>query len=251
MHGGDRYTGKQVGAEFATRAEAVRELVAIAILLLRACVMGKTNSQTNREVIFRPLGDKDMQKSKLYAAENAFRWNLKKEGKLREFKTIEEMQGYVDRLLQRDYVRRRFFLDERNYFSGKHTLIHVRPGFGCRNAAARVGDVWTDHRTGERLTGKCVVMPEWSRNEVVLLHEVAHHLVGLDNEHNWPFVGGFVDLVQHMLGADAAKSLKGYLRRGKVRIFKPPVMPKLTPEQREAALANLQKAANRRAGGGG
>lgn len=118
---------------------------------------------------------------------------------------------------------------ERHY--GPRWRIVVKDGRGHRRATSTGGRLGT------------IQLPTWARMDWVILHEVAHnvttHRLGDDAAwHGWQFAGTYLALVQHYLGADAAKALKAEFRRKKVR-WTEPRSRTLSPEQAEAARARL------------
>jgi putative metallohydrolase (TIGR04338 family) len=137
------------------------------------------------------------QSGKLYAAEAlAFQKNS-------EDMSIKECQQYVNKVLKRNYI-------QRNYPTLKE--IVVLDGRGRRSACAT-------YRHGQWV----ICLPKWSRNEFIILHEIAHHLVGIGSKfaHDSYFATCLLDLTRNLLGREdaltlqAAFSYKGVKVRGK------------------------------------
>lgn len=138
------------------------------------------------------------------------------------FETLAECQKYVDRVL----ARKRLVGRMRSVRS-----ITVVDGRGGTSARA------SDH-FGE---GRKIALPSGMRSELVILHEIAHHVGGLGSRHNWQFADAFLALVREMMGVEAHNDLKAEFRQRKVR-FRKPVKRTLTPEQRQAAAERLVRA---------
>jgi putative metallohydrolase (TIGR04338 family) len=165
---------------------------------------------------------RDSQRQKVYDAEAET-----EHGK--RFTTVKECQIYVDRVLARKRLQTKL---------AKRVAIRitVHPGHGHRQATASfIGR--------ERV----IQAPIWARTELTLLHEIAHHVVGLSHHHDWEFCRVLLILVREMLGAETERHLKAGYRARKVR-FAPPRTRQLTPAQREAAVARLAAAREARAG---
>jgi putative metallohydrolase (TIGR04338 family) len=102
--------------------------------------------------------------------------------------TLKECQAFTNKVLARKYVKDTY---------GSISSITVLDGRGRRRACATY------------LYGKRVIkLPLWSRNEYVILHEIAHHLTRLDG-HKAEFASCLLDLVRHFLGKDSADALQG------------------------------------------
>lgn len=139
-----------------------------------------------------------------------------------------EVQAYIDRLLQRDYLQRHYDCSP----------ITVGPVTGHRCAMA--------YPPRSR-----VVFPKWSRCEKYVLHEVAHVLAwrryhrGTERSatyagHDWRFVATELDLVRNVMGAAVEKAFRAKCKEKKVRFrAKRPV----TDAQRAAWGKALEKAA--------
>lgn len=175
---------------------------------------------------------RDTQRSKVYAAEAVLPHGL-------QFPTILDCQAYVNRVLADAWFLRTF----------GHHAIEVRHGGGSSSARA----------VGTRL----IQLPLWARHQRTILHEIAHCIRPLDGwakgAKTWSaLVGGkaggwrgypihthhaghgreyahtYLMLVQHFMGADAARQLRASFRLKGVKFTAKRV---LSPAQREALRA--------------
>jgi putative metallohydrolase (TIGR04338 family) len=124
------------------------------------------------------------QLGKLYAAESlAFKKNS-------EDMSLEKCQQYINKVLNRSYVKR-------NYPTLK--TIVVLDGRGRRSACAT-------YRNGQW----AICLPKWARNEFVILHEIAHHLVGINSQfsHDSYFATCLIDLIRNVIGREEAMTLQ-------------------------------------------
>jgi putative metallohydrolase (TIGR04338 family) len=165
---------------------------------------------------------RDSQRSKLYAAEHAIPGG-------KRYTTVAECQAFVDSVLDRKLVQRHYpsAMDERWYHDGRHYRIEVRDGRGHRNATGCAGT-------------RIIQAPKWARSQRVLLHEMAHVLVGQGvAAHGWEFAGCYAFLVRQVMGKEAEAKLLASFKARKVRWRKPRAGRTLTPDQREAAVERL------------
>jgi putative metallohydrolase (TIGR04338 family) len=114
----------------------------------------------------------------------------------RKFGEIESVQRYADAVLALDWVRR----------AAPH-----RAGVRVR-VRARAGATRAEY---EELTGTIAVPPHavggrWAMRELVVLHELAHHL-SPGGEHGPPFVAVLIELVDGLLGSEAGFLLRSAL----------------------------------------
>lgn len=112
----------------------------------------------------------------------------------RRFGDLRATQGYIDRVLALRWVRR----------SWPRAALPVRTRERAGSGQAhyeRAGAVMAvpTHRTGSG----------WALRELVILHELAHHL-GADDEvpHGGAFVGRLIELVDGVVGPEAALLLR-------------------------------------------
>ncbi len=103
--------------------------------------------------------------------------------------SIEDCQRYVDHVVRDSWFQRRW---------GQRTIVvHWKAGGPA---------------TGSFGGGR-VALPPWSRNEGVILHEIAHNLTtGNVAAHGPEFVGIMLALVGHFMGAEAAARFRATLK---------------------------------------
>jgi putative metallohydrolase (TIGR04338 family) len=146
---------------------------------------------------------RDFQASKVQRAESHVN-----EGERLE--TVSEMQAWIDKIISSRWWKNRSEID----------YIRVMPGRGCRNALA----------TQSIMKGRWVhtiKMPIWSRSQLVILHEICHHLT--DPNGNWEmtvaphgreFCSSLVALVKRWMGNETAKKLREAYRNNRVKTRK-------------------------------
>lgn len=157
---------------------------------------------------------RDSQRSKVYEAQDC----LKLKGV--QFTSIEEMQTYTDKLTNSAWWKRRY--------PGRRFIIEPQRS-NC-SAMAR-GDGYT------------ISMPKWAWNEMILLHEIAHHakdrMYGHRGSapHGREFAKTFLELVRHKMGDECWWLLKESFRKHKVKhtLARKP----MSEEQRAAASERL------------
>lgn len=114
------------------------------------------------------------------------------------FASAAAVQSYVDEVLALPAVRQRW----------PHAApLRVRPRRGATAAHYERGEhavvAVPDDRTG------------WALRELVVLHEIAHHLCDLDPPHGHQFVATFCELAGTVMGAEVAHVLRVvYAREG-------------------------------------
>lgn len=120
----------------------------------------------------------------------------------RKFGDIDSVQRYVDAVLALDWVRRS--APERSALP-----VRVRARRGAARAeyefATQVMAV-PPHQVGGR----------WAMRELVVLHELAHHLAG-EPAHGPAFVARMLQLVEGIIGAEAGFLLSASLQDAGVR----------------------------------
>jgi putative metallohydrolase (TIGR04338 family) len=140
--------------------------------------------------------ERDNQRSKLYKAERATSmWKNPK-----RLDTVKDIEKFVERVQARKSLRKRF-----GYCLGRH--VEVLDGRGRRSAC---GGSWG------------IKMPIWSRNELIVCHELAHTInIRMCGSrvagHGWQFANIYLQLVQSMMGKDAADELKASFKKHRVR----------------------------------
>lgn len=106
--------------------------------------------------------------------------------------TIEQCQRYVNELVESTWFRRRW----------TRQCIVVEPGRGGGHAG------WYGIRLGV-----------WARQEIVVLHEVAHLLTPASMASHGPeYAGVLLTLVGHKMGADARRALRESMREHGVKV---------------------------------
>ena len=119
----------------------------------------------------------------------------------RKFASIESVQTYVDKVLGLNWVRAQWVRAS--------TPITVR---------ARAGHGAAHYEEGVLAVPLHVAGSAWALRELVVLHELAHHLEPADSTaapHGPEFVGRYLELVGEIIGGEAAFLLRAtYLDSG-------------------------------------
>ncbi|AOW94013.1 hypothetical protein BFN03_18750 [Rhodococcus sp. WMMA185] len=127
----------------------------------------------------------------------------------RKFGSIDSVQDYVDRVLSLNWVR--------STWTRAATPIHVRARAG--NKASHYESDCATMAIPEHRGGKA-----WAMRELVVLHEIAHHLdpshPGFPTEepHGPGFVDRYLTLVDEIIGPEAAFVSRATLIAGGVRL---------------------------------
>nr|WP_090346329.1 TIGR04338 family metallohydrolase [Mycolicibacterium malmesburyense]CRL78915.1 hypothetical protein CPGR_05017 [Mycolicibacterium malmesburyense] len=108
------------------------------------------------------------------------------------FASVESVQRYVDDVLSHPAVRQRW---------PRAAPLGVRPRRGAGAAHYEVdGD------------GAAIAVPEvqtrWALRELVVLHEIAHHLCDVAPPHGPQFVATFCELAETVMGPEVAHVLR-------------------------------------------
>lgn len=135
---------------------------------------------------------RDNQKARVYRAERI----LQDHKSSMKPMTITECQKFVNRVLARQLIIK-------NY--GKR-YIAVERGKGGGRAS------------GTYYSGRVITLGVWARQPVVILHEIAHHLAGLDAEHGPHYTAVMLKLVRAVLGKEAHEKLLGSYAYHRVRV---------------------------------
>lgn len=108
------------------------------------------------------------------------------------FASVESVQRYVDDVLAMPAVRRRW---------PRVAPLGVRPRRGASAAHYEVDD-----------GGAVIAVPEvrtrWALRELVVLHEIAHHLCEVAPPHGPEFVATFGELADAVMGPEVAHVLR-------------------------------------------
>lgn len=167
-----------------------------------------------------PNGARDAQRAALYAAENQVERILDRSAVYpvvevagshltlpmeRHFAELDSVQRYVDRALALGWVRERW------------PETAVRPvTVRERRGASRAH---YEHQTAVIALPLHRGTQAWALRELVVLHELAHHLGGsADTGHGPPFAGRLVELVEGIIGPEAALLLRVAMADQGVRI---------------------------------
>jgi len=152
---------------------------------------------------------RDAQRSKVYAAEEFVRTLFDRAGEHgsraieffgtnltlppeARFSSVETVQRYVDDVLALGSVRARW---------PDAASLAVRPRRGLTAAHYERDDDVAVIAVPERRT-------RWALRELVVLHEVAHHLCDTDPPHGPEFVATFCELAQAVMGPEVAHVLR-------------------------------------------
>lgn len=151
---------------------------------------------------------RDMQRAKLYRAENVVR-SMLKQPEL----SLEECGAFVNKVLVSDTFKQ---LTDLTWHG---TGVTIKDGRGTSTAYSRgVGEL---------------NLPRWARNHVVILHELAHTAGTRSTEkrrmaaHGWQFAADFLTLVRKFMGRQVYVALRDAFILHRVR-YKAP--RQFTPE---------------------
>lgn len=113
--------------------------------------------------------------------------------------TITACQAYVDNIAGRAWFQRR-------WGTRRFTMLHKVHGQANYGGDGRI------------------TLPPWARNEVIILHEMAHSLIPADAAWHGPeFASILLFLVERVLGKDAKAMLLAEFRTRRVRRWSPAV----------------------------
>jgi hypothetical protein len=90
-------------------------------------------------------------------------------------------------------------------------------------------------------------LPRWARTKPVILHELAHNLVGSGIGHHWPFNRAYIDLVAVFIGKAEAKRLEKCLKAAGAKTrppkqLSPETLEKMRERGRQLAAARRKNA---------
>ena len=155
------------------------------------------------------MSSRDTQRSRVYAAEEFVRTLFDRAGEHgtrtveffgtnltlppeARFSSVESVQRYVDDVLELGSVRARW---------PDATPLTTRPRRGLTAAHYERDD-----------DGAVIAVPErrssWALRELVVLHEIAHHLCETDPPHGPQFVATFCELAGAVMGPEVAHVLR-------------------------------------------
>lgn len=178
---------------------------------------------------------RDQQRSRVYKSDGA----LTKIAK--PLPTVKEMQRYVDRL-----------------FGMRRMMIEFPEAFGAR-WRSRNPDRQKHYRTkpisapivydgrGRRCAGgwsRGVTMPLWSRNEGILLHELAHTICVRKYgykvaAHGWEYCAIYLKITLYAMGREAHDTLKAAFKANRVKFTKPRQQRVMDDAAKAALVARL------------
>lgn len=101
--------------------------------------------------------------------------------------------------------------------------------------------------TWARGGGGWINLPRWARTKPVILHELAHNLVGSGKGHHWPFNRAYIDLVAVFIGKAEAKHLEKCLKAAGAKTrppkqLSPETLEKMRERGRQLAAARRKNA---------
>jgi len=111
------------------------------------------------------------------------------------FSSLEEIQKFVDKLTASSWFIKRF---------GQHSIkVENKTGRGAH----------------AQICSSTIRFSKHSRRMMIVLHEVAHiaKKLGAGSHHGRFFARTFLELVEHIIGKEAAKILKGAFKKGRVK----------------------------------
>ncbi len=122
----------------------------------------------------------------------------------RKFASLESVQSYVDAVLALDWVRDRWPR------AARPAVVRARAGHSKAHYEPLPAVIAIPlHRRGQA----------WALRELVLLHEISHHLADdRESGHGPEFSGRMVDLVGGIVGQEAAFLLRVTMLEGGVRV---------------------------------
>lgn len=166
------------------------------------------------------LSLRDSQMSKVYKGENAA-WGPDIRAKLDD-PSVEGCQAYVDSVVSSaSWKRIRAKFDP--VWGYKLGRVEVHDGRGCRRAWGGPGGV---------------TLPVWARTKPVILHELAHVMVGTGVGHSWMFCRAYIELSASFIGREEADRLEAHLKVAGCRTM---------PKRRMSEAAKVALAARGRA----
>jgi putative metallohydrolase (TIGR04338 family) len=147
-----------------------------------------TNDPACQAFVVRHNGQRDFQKSKVYASEQALRGTLH-EGETLPIDT-EAVQAYIDAVL------------ESAVWQGMSKITTITIEHKAAN-----GRTWAHAHTLERK----IRLPrrDWAHTELTILHELAHFVPPSDTpDHGVEFCWAFLSLVGSVIGEEARRALE-------------------------------------------
>jgi putative metallohydrolase (TIGR04338 family) len=177
---------------------------------------------------------RDTQRRKIYDAERAaFRMvpgvhrNSGFVHDKEQFPDLDSVRAYVIKVCSSKRVQAKYKRAV-NIAKGR---VQIHNGGGTRNAMGGFS-LWD---------GAHLNFPLWSRNEPVIIHELAHALTqGHGAAHGWQFAECMLYLTLIARGRENHDKLKSSYKTHRVRWTPPKAKRELTPEQRAACVERLR-----------
>ncbi len=187
---------------------------------------------------------RDSQKTKVYRSEWAiqaqqigFRHSAPQDG----YESLEACEKFLLGVIARKHVQNRYPR------ASRFQAVHLKPGQGTK--AARYDGTYAT-RLFKSDYGPEFNLPRWARNELTMLHELAHSLVPGGVQHNWEFTECLLWLVRQAMGIEWHDRLLDQYKTRKVKYKKPRERKPVSPERRaelaqQLVAARAARAANR------
>lgn len=176
---------------------------------------------------------RDTQRRKVYDAERAaFRTvpgvhrNSGFAHDTEQFPDLEAVRRYVIKVCSSKRVQAKY-KRARGIAGG---ALHIHNGGGTRNAMGGYS-LWD---------GAFLNFPLWSRNEPVIIHELAHALTERGASHGWQFAECMLYLTLIARGRENQDKLRDAYKAHRVKYTEPKPKRELSPEQRAACVERLR-----------
>lgn len=170
---------------------------------------------------------RDMQRARVYRAQLQIERHRHDRA---QFPDLASVEAYIVKVCSRKRIQDAY---PRAVEVANGRLV-LKDGGGTRSAYAR----WSFY------DGAVINLPLWSRNELVILHELAHAIVADRHSrqaHGWEFCAGLLTLVLHVRGREEHDKLKAAFKANRVRFTKPRAKVPMSDANREAAIVRLRE----------
>ncbi|QII04042.1 TIGR04338 family metallohydrolase [Rhodococcoides fascians A25f] len=122
----------------------------------------------------------------------------------RKFASLKSVQTYIDAVLALDWVAATW------PDAGRVITVRARSGSGAAHYEPDTATIAVPLHHGNRA---------WALRELVVLHELAHHFAGEDEQqHGGAFVDRYITLVSEIVGYEAGFVLRAMMAESGVRI---------------------------------
>lgn len=156
-----------------------------------------------------PFPERDFQRRRCYDAERLFINLLETQLKYtpKRYESVEEIQALVNKICSYAWFKRRWYPSET--FTPAKKVISVKDGRGRKRAGGGYKTLWYGY----------ITIPIWARDEIVILHELAHAITppSTGGCHGRFWARTFLELVGHVVGWDEAKLLRDAYKKYKVK----------------------------------